>query len=83
MYCARLAAAAALCACEAAYLASIPVKPFAGIVSVAGVSGGGGEPLFAFVVDVDAVLSNLFTPAGFGMLKLLEPCGGAAPSGGG
>ena len=47
----------------AAYLASIPVKPFEGGVSVAGVSGGGGEPRAALVVEVEAVESSLLIPA--------------------
>lgn len=42
-----------------------------------GVSGGGGEPRWAFVVDVEAVELNLLTPPGFGTFK---PPGSAEPS---
>lgn len=34
-----------------------------------GVSGGGGEPRCALVVDVDAVELSLFTPPGFGIFN--------------
>jgi hypothetical protein len=47
----------------AANRASIP--PLGG--GIIGVSGGGGDPLCARVVDVDAVELNLFTPVGFGI----------------
>lgn len=41
-----------------------------------GVSGGGGDPLCARVVDVEAVELRRLTPAGFGMFK--AGCPGAA-----
>lgn len=34
-----------------------------------GVSGGGGEPRCALVVDVDAVELRRLTPAGFGIFS--------------
>lgn len=49
-----------------------------------GVSGGGGEPLCALTVDVEAVELRRFTPAGFGILRAESSCLGAlAPAGGG
>ena len=54
----------------AAYRASIP-PPGASPGGTIGVSGGGGDPRCAFVVDVEAVEPNLFTPAGSGILRLL------------
>lgn len=46
-----------------------------------GVSGGGGEPLCALVVEVEAVELNLLTPLGFGILRL-GPGGEEEPGGG-
>lgn len=43
--------------------------PPAGGTSVAGVSGGGGEPRAALVVETDETEVNLFTPAGLGILR--------------
>jgi len=70
---------------EAAYLASIPLKPEGPPLGSMGVSGGGGEPLEALVVALEAVLLNLFTPAGFGMLSAVAgvATGTVDPSGGG
>lgn len=50
----------------AAKRASIP--PLGG--GMIGVSGGGGEPRCALVVDVDAVELSLFTPPGLGIFKV-------------
>lgn len=78
---------------EAAYLASMPLRSDGTASPPIGVSGGGGDPREARVVEVDAVLLNRFTPAGSGMCSLLCAgillgvllllASGAAPSGGG
>lgn len=51
-----------------------------------GVSGGGGEPLVALVVDVEAVDEILFIPLGVGATRLAPPPGlpldDVAPGGG-
>ena len=53
----------------AAYRASMP-PPGCSPGATIGVSGGGGEPLCALVVDVDAVELKRFTPApGLGAIK--------------
>lgn len=54
---------------EAAYLASISVGT-RGFGGMTGVSGGGGDPRWAFVVDVDAVELILFTKEGSRILSL-------------
>jgi len=46
---------------DAAYRASIPPPPGTTPGSTIGVSGGGGDPRLARVVEVDAVEANLFT----------------------
>jgi hypothetical protein len=72
--------AAAFCACRfvrvdapaipaAAYLASISV-PGRGFGGTIGVSGGGGDPRVAFVVEVEAVELSLWTVAGSRMFNL-------------
>ena len=67
----------------AAYRASMP-PPICSPGGIIGVSGGGGEPRWAFVVDVEAVELNLFTPPGFGTRKPLDgPTPGASSPGGG
>jgi len=46
----------------------MPLRPAVGPPAGSiGVSGGGGLPRLALVVDVLAVLANLLTPPGFGM----------------
>ena len=54
----------------AAYLASIPPPAPESPGPKIGVSGGGGEPLVALVVDVEAVEENLFIAFGVGAAKL-------------
>lgn len=51
---------------EAAYLACIP--PAIG-PSTIGVSGGGGEPLAAFVVETEETDVKRLTPPGLGMRR--------------
>lgn len=53
----------------AAYLASISV-PGRGLGGMIGVSGGGGDPRVALVVDVDAVELILCTGAGSRIFSL-------------
>jgi hypothetical protein len=58
----------------AAKRASIP-PPGGGII---GVSGGGGDPRCARVVEVEAVELSLFTPRGLGIFNAV---GSEAPAG--
>ena len=53
---------------EAANLASIP-PPAACSGGIIGVSGGGGDPRWALVVDTDEVEPSLLTPDEFGTLS--------------
>ena len=59
----------------AAYLASMP-PPGTVPGSTMGVSGGGGDPRLAFVVDVEAVEAKRFTPLSMGILRKFSWFGG-------